>query len=102
MGFYIDCPNCGPRSYHEYLFGGELRPYDATADIERDYANVWLRENADGAQIERWFHHGGCRRWLTIERDTQQNGVLRRLELTAGLASPDDTHTDAHANPPGS
>lgn len=77
MGFYIDCPNCGLRSYHEYWYGGELRPYEATNDVDDDYANVWLRENVDGPQVERWFHYGGCRRWLTLERDTRDNRTLR-------------------------
>jgi heterotetrameric sarcosine oxidase delta subunit len=79
MGFYIECPNCGSRSYHEFHFGGELRPYEPEADVDRDYTNVWLRDNLDGPQVERWFHHAGCRRWLTIERDTRTNTVLRRL-----------------------
>ena len=77
MGFKIDCPNCGPRSYHEFSFGGELRPYDADASLEEDYASTWLRRNAAGPQEERWFHFAGCRRWLTVERDTRTNEVAR-------------------------
>jgi heterotetrameric sarcosine oxidase delta subunit len=37
---------------------------------------VWLRENAAGLQRERWFHRSGCRRWLTIERDTTTNEII--------------------------
>lgn len=76
MGFEIDCPNCGRRSYHEYSFGGELRPYDRDADPETDFESVWLRENVAGPQRERWFHYAGCRRWLTLERDTRTNEIL--------------------------
>jgi heterotetrameric sarcosine oxidase delta subunit len=76
MGFKIDCPNCGSRSYHEYWFGGELRSYNCDDDPDADYASTWLRDNVAGSQSERWFHHAGCRRWLTIERDTRRNNVM--------------------------
>lgn len=63
MGFLVPCPNCGPRSYHEFSFGGEVaEPRDP-----------WLRDNLAGPQAERWFHAGGCRRWLTLVRDTRTN-----------------------------
>lgn len=75
MGFQISCPTCGPRSYHEFWFGGELRDFEPDADPEQDYAYVWLRANAAGPQHERWFHYAGCRRWLTVERDTRTNEV---------------------------
>jgi sarcosine oxidase subunit delta len=26
-------------------------------------------------QTERWFHFAGCRRWLTVERNTVTNEV---------------------------
>ena len=70
MGFRIDCPNCGERSYTEFTFGGEL-PEPGDDDFER----AWLRRNAAGVQAERWFHAAGCRRWLTLERDTVTNDV---------------------------
>jgi heterotetrameric sarcosine oxidase delta subunit len=43
--------------------------------MEADYERVWLRRNAGGVQRERWFHSQGCRRWLTVERDTRTNEV---------------------------
>jgi sarcosine oxidase subunit delta len=73
MGFQINCPNCGPRSYQEFWFGGELREYEPDADLDHHYAYVWLRANVAGPQRERWFHYAGCRRWLTVERDTRTN-----------------------------
>ena len=72
MGMKIPCPQCGPRAYTEFTFGGELRPIDAR-DHAEDFARVYLRENAPGPQAERWFHAYGCRRWLTLERDTVSN-----------------------------
>lgn len=73
MGFEIDCPNCGRRSYTEFSFGGELVAEIDTTDLERSYEAVWLRENVAGPNLERWFHFAGCRRWLTLERDTRTN-----------------------------
>jgi methylglutamate dehydrogenase subunit B len=75
MGFKLDCPNCGSRSYHEFWFGGELRAYEPDSSAEEDYRNTWLRANAAGPQKERWFHYAGCRRWLTVERDTRDNAL---------------------------
>lgn len=74
MGFRIECPNCGSRSYHEFWFGGELRDTDPATE-EEDYRATWLRANAAGLQRERWFHAAGCRRWLTVERDTRTNEI---------------------------
>ena len=87
MTLKVTCPNCGPRYTTEFWFGGELishaapaAPAETTASgapaidaLKADFARVWLRTNIAGAQHERWFHHAGCRRWLTTERDTRTN-----------------------------
>jgi sarcosine oxidase subunit delta len=75
MGFRIDCPNCGPRTYTEFWFGGELIADLDTADVETSYERVWMRDNVAGVQLERWFHFAGCHRWLTLERDTRTNAL---------------------------
>ena len=49
--------------------------YDPARPAEADYQRLWLPENAAGRQTERWFHFAGCRRWLTVERDTRTNEV---------------------------
>jgi len=74
MSLKIPCPNCGLRPFTEFTFGGELRDLDAS-DATGDFARVYLRENAPGPQRERWFHTFGCRRWLTLERDTTTNRI---------------------------
>ncbi len=74
MGLKIPCPNCGLREYTEFTFGGELRPLEAS-DPDEDFARVTLRENAAGLQEERWYHLYGCRRWLTLRRDTVTNRI---------------------------
>ena len=33
-------------------------------------------ENPAGVTTERWFHAAGCRRWLTIRRDTTTDTVV--------------------------
>jgi heterotetrameric sarcosine oxidase delta subunit len=70
----IPCPHCGLREYTEFTFGGELRAIESK-DPEDDFRRVYLRENASGVQTERWFHTFGCRRWLTLRRDTETNRI---------------------------
>jgi len=65
----IPCPHCGLRPHTEFTFGGEVRGLEAR-DHEDDFRRVYLRENAAGMQEERWFHAYGCRRWLSLRRDT--------------------------------
>jgi heterotetrameric sarcosine oxidase delta subunit len=74
MAVQIPCPTCGWRSSTEFLWGGELRPLDAP-DPESDFERVFLPANVAGSQEERWFHLLGCRRWVTIRRDTTTNEV---------------------------
>ena len=74
----LECPRCGRRPLDEFTFGGERRP---TADWltdpdERDFDDVWVFENPAGIATERWFHAAGCRRWLTVRRDTSVDRVL--------------------------
>ena len=76
MGIKIPCPTCGPRDQTEFTFGGELRELSASGPAE-EFARVYLRENAAGLQEERWFHLFGCRRWLTVRRDTTTNRFER-------------------------
>jgi heterotetrameric sarcosine oxidase delta subunit len=74
VGIKIPCPHCGPRDHSEFAFGGERRP-DAASDPDDDFERVYLRRNALGRQEERWFHALGCRRWLTVARDTETNRI---------------------------
>lgn len=70
----IPCPICGLREYTEFTFGGELRDAESP-DIEADFERVYLADNAPGIQAERWFHTYGCRRWLSLRRDTVTNEI---------------------------
>ena len=74
----LDCPRCGRRPLDEFVFGGERRTSPSTiADPEaRDFDEVWIFDNPSGIASERWFHAAGCRRWLTVSRDTSIDQVL--------------------------
>jgi heterotetrameric sarcosine oxidase delta subunit len=72
----INCLNCGSRPYTEFWFGGEVvASGDPAEGLQDDYARVWLKQNTAGRQLERWFHYAGCRRWMTVERDTLTNVI---------------------------
>jgi sarcosine oxidase, subunit delta len=78
---WLDCPRCGRRPLDEFSFGGERRsvPASITDADERDFDEVWVFENPDGVTTERWFHAAGCRRWLTVRRDTTVDQVIEVL-----------------------
>ena len=73
MALQITCPTCGRRPVSEYRFGGEVpvTPEHVTDADAHDVDRVWMRTNAEGITVERWYHEAGCRRWLTLERDTR-------------------------------
>jgi heterotetrameric sarcosine oxidase delta subunit len=75
---WITCPVCGERPITEYRFGGELPhvPDHITDDADRNLDWVWMYDNVAGVTTERWFHAAGCRRWLTIRRDTVSDRVV--------------------------
>lgn len=74
MAIEIPCAHCGPRPFTEFSFGGEWRELD-TPDAEADFARVYLPDNPEGSQRERWFHAMGCRTWTTVTRDTRTNAI---------------------------
>lgn len=74
MSLLVPCPHCGARPFTEFTFGGELRPVDAL-DPEAEFVRVYGRVNVAGPQEERWYHTMGCRRWLTLVRDTSTNRI---------------------------
>jgi len=75
VSLLVPCPHCGERPFTEFTFGGELRAIDAP-DPDADFARVYLRDNVAGVQEERWFPLLGCRRWLTLRRDTVANRIV--------------------------
>ena len=79
---WITCPTCGARPVEEYRFGGEQPtvPDSVTDPDARNVDHVWFFDNVAGPSTERWFHHAGCRRWLTLRRDTVTDTVLDHVD----------------------
>jgi sarcosine oxidase, subunit delta len=75
---WIPCPTCGERPVEEFRFGGEIPnvPNHVVGDDERNVDYVWFYNNPEGPSTERWFHDFGCRRWMTVRRDTGADRVL--------------------------
>ena len=74
MTLKVPCAHCGERPSTEFTWGGELRPLEAP-DPAAEFARVFLPDNVEGPQRERWFHASGCRTWTTVTRDTRTNGI---------------------------
>lgn len=80
----ITCPYCGPRNDDEFTYKGEIvRRPAADTDPATWRAYLYTRDNVAGWQSERWFHTSGCRRFLTIERNTETNEI-RKIEAVGG------------------
>ncbi len=75
----IPCPFCGERDVHEFVSRGEAggaRPDpDAPDAAERFFDYLYQRDNPCGPNQEHWYHASGCRRWLTVSRDTRTHQI---------------------------
>ncbi len=72
----IHCPNCGVRAVEEFVYGEIRSTPDSLVDAEaRDVDRAFMHTNTEGVVAERWFHTHGCRRWLTLTRDTRTNDL---------------------------
>ena len=75
----IPCPYCGPRDYTEFTYSGDAglrRPADPAAVSDRDWHDfIYLRDNPRGAHVELWQHSAGCRRFISVRRDTLTHEV---------------------------
>ncbi len=78
----LPCPWCGSRDAGEFSYGGELRPRPdpRTASREEWRGYLYLRANVAGWTTERWYHRMGCRRHVTVRRNTVTNEVQPRSE----------------------
>lgn len=73
----ILCPHCGVRAVEEFLYGEIPATPDALTDPDaRDVDRAFMHTNVEGPVTERWFHTAGCRRWITVQRDTRTNKIL--------------------------
>ena len=77
MNIYIPCPHCGRRPIQEFVYGEIPEvPASITDADARDLDRSFMRKNPEGPTTERWFHTYGCRRWLTLRRDTRTDEIL--------------------------
>ncbi len=84
----LPCPWCGARDSEEFGYVGELsaRPDPRSTTSEQWRTYLYLRANPAGWTTERWYHRMGCRRFLTVERDTTTNEV-RTVRDAGGLVA---------------
>jgi heterotetrameric sarcosine oxidase delta subunit len=75
MSIQIHCPNCGRRPLEEFLYGEVPAESSIADDDARNVDRVFMQDNVEGLTTERWFHAYGCRRWLTLRRDTTTDRV---------------------------
>lgn len=72
MSMRVPCPHCGPRSIEEWVHGEIPTVPDTIIDPDRrDVDRGYMHTNVHGAVREAWFHLSGCRRWVTLWRDTR-------------------------------
>lgn len=84
----LPCPQCGERAVVEFRYG-EIPsvPDDLTDPAARDLDRAFMRTNPEGIVTERWFHEAGCRRWMTIRRDTRTDEVVEVVSRSSGRQS---------------
>jgi sarcosine oxidase subunit delta len=86
----IPCPLCGERDHGEFVYRGDAtltRPDpDAPGSAAAFHAFVHLRDNPAGWHKEHWYHEGGCRAWIVVERNTVTHEVRGATLASAGAA----------------
>lgn len=73
----IACPFCGERSNAEFSYLGDAAPRRPEGGVEAEafFDYVYIRSNPPGMLREWWQHSGGCRAWLTVERDVSTHEI---------------------------
>ena len=74
----ISCPHCGERDVGEFAYYGDatkVRP-DGVSELEVFVDYVYPRDNPAGPHRELWYHLGGCRAWIVVNRDTRTHEIL--------------------------
>ena len=79
MSLRIPCPHCGARSIEEWVHGEIPVVPDSLTDPDgRDVDRAYMHTNEFGPVREAWFHLYGCRRWVTLWRDTRTDSWIDR------------------------
>lgn len=86
----LTCPLCGERDHSEFTYRGDAtvqRPDpDAAGSAEQFFDYVYLRNNPAGWHHEHWYHEGGCRAWIVVERNTVTHEI-RNAQLASDIAA---------------
>ena len=76
MSLQIPCEHCGERPVQEFVYGEIPRVPPSITDVDlRDLDRGFMHENVEGLVVERWFHLFGCRRWVTVKRETRNDEI---------------------------
>ncbi len=67
-------------------------PDEITDAAARDLDRAFMRTNTEGIVTERWFHEAGCRRWMTVRRDTRTDEVVSVDHSESGQIRLPDPH----------
>ena len=60
----------------EFIYGEVPGTPDTLTDPDaRDVDRAFMHTNTEGVVTERWFHTAGCRRWITVQRETRTNEI---------------------------
>ncbi len=77
MALRIPCPTCGERAIDEWVHGEIINvPAEITDPDRRDLDRGYFHNNTEGVVEEAWFHLYGCRRWISLRRDTRTDTFL--------------------------
>ena len=83
----LPCPLCGDRDSGEFVYRGDatvVRPDPSAPGAQEDFhAFVHLRDNPAGWHKEHWYHEGGCRSWIVVERNTLTHEVRGAVTAAA-------------------
>ncbi len=87
--FRIPCPYCGPRDATEFRHQGESRNRPDPRTVTRGQWRAYLyeKDNVAGWTRENWYHGVGCRRFISVERNTVTNET-RPAAAAAGAVDP--------------
>jgi methylglutamate dehydrogenase subunit B len=93
----IRCPYCGERDVGEFTYRGDatlVRPDPAAAKAGAAFFDyVYVRDNPAGLHDEHWYHGGGCRAWLVVQRDTRTHEIFSVALARREEAMPADAPT---------
>jgi heterotetrameric sarcosine oxidase delta subunit len=75
--FRIPCPHCGLRDATEFRHHGErrVRPDSHAVTPAEWRAYLYEQRNVAGWTNEIWYHRAGCRRFISVERNTLTNEI---------------------------